>query len=439
MPDGLARIAAAIRARPAARIAFGLLLLLYTAAIFAPLFASDRPWYARVGATSRWPVFESLSPLEIGAMAAWIVGLLASLRTRKPAATLSAAALLSGVLFGVLSPAARGLETSDWKERIDAGAVSSAVFPPIRMGFAETRLAESFRPPTWLASSEMSETGGYVQGALEPSPDPVTGFVPSRSPVEVRAGEPGRNSPWRHPLGCDGLGRDLLVRLLYGARVSLSVGLLSAAALFVIGAAVGVLAGYFGGWVDLLLSRGIEVVLCFPAFFLVLLVLASTDPDALPPVLAISLVIAVVGWPSVARLVRAEVLALREAEFVVAARALGVPPARVLLVHVLPNAVGPAIVAASFAIGSGALVEAALSYLGFGVRVPVPSWGSLVNESRSAEHWWLQLFPGLAILASVACYNLVGDAVREALDPRTPRSPRTSPGAIRRAEEERAG
>ena len=113
-------------------------------------------------------------------------------------------------------------------------------------------------------------------------------------------------------------------------------------------------------------------------------------------------------------------LALRERDFVVAARALGVRPLELLLVHVLPNAIGPAIVAASFAVGGGALVEAALSFLGFGVREPIPSWGALVNESRSAEHWWLQLFPGLAILVSVACYNLVGDAVREALDPRAP-------------------
>jgi peptide/nickel transport system permease protein len=434
MPETLARTAAAIRAR----IAFGLLLLLYTAAIFAPLLANDRPLFVRVGAESRWPAFEGLSPFEIVAMVAWIAGLLAWIRTRRSSGVLAAAALVAGLLFGVLSPSSRGLAASDWKERVASGAATSAVFPPIRMGFAETRLAESFRPPTWLASSEMSETGAYVHGAGEPSPDPVTGFVAARSPVEVRAGEPGRNSPWRHPLGCDGLGRDLLVRLLYGARVSLSVGLLSAAALFAIGALVGLLAGYFGGWVDLLLSRGIEVVLCFPAFFLVLLVLATTDPDALPPVIAIALVIALVGWPSVARLVRAEVLALREAEFVVAARALGVPPARVLLAHVLPNAVGPAIVAASFAIGSGALVEAALSWLGFGVRVPFPSWGSLVNESKSPEHWWLQLFPGLAILVSVACYNLVGDAVRQALDPRNAEGDARI-AAGRRAEEERRG
>jgi peptide/nickel transport system permease protein len=138
----------------------------------------------------------------------------------------------------------------------------------------------------------------------------------------------------------------------------------------------------------------------------------------LPPVFSIAAVIAIVGWPSVARLVRAEVLRLRDADFVVAARALGCPPWRAILVHVLPNAIGPAIVAASFAVGSGALVEAALSYLGFGVQQPIPSWGSLVSESHHAGHWWLQLFPGLAILVSVACYNLVGEAVREALDPR---------------------
>lgn len=416
----LASLRAALRARPAARFALLVLLALYTAAIFAPLIANDRPWYVRVEDSSRWPILESLSPAELGAMAAWIVALLSPLWLRKPAAVLVAPAL-AGVLFAVLASDSGARAASEWKRRIAAGDVdaSSPVFAPIPLGFAETNLAESFRPPTWLDSSEMSEEGVYVRGSRAPAPDPVTGFVPSHTPVETRPGEPARNAPWRHVLGCDALGRDLLVRLVYGARVSLSVGLLSAAALFAIGAVVGVLAGYFGGWIDLLLSRGIEVVLCFPAFFLVLLVLSTSDPDVLAPVLAVSLVIAAVGWPSVARLVRAEVLALRERDFIVAARALGVPPLRLLLVHVLPNAVGPAIVAASFAVGGGALVEAALSYLGFGVREPIPSWGALVNESRSPEHWWLQLFPGLAILVSVACYNLVGDAVREALDPRT--------------------
>jgi peptide/nickel transport system permease protein len=409
-----------LRARPAARTALLVLLALYTAAIFAPLLASDRPWFVRVASGSRWPILESLSAVEIAAMGAWIAALLSPLWLRKPAALL-VLPVCAGLFFALLAAGSGERSASEWKRRLEAGEVdaSSSVFAPIPMGFAETNLAESFRPPTWLASSEISEEGSYVRGPRAPAPDPVTGFVPSHAPLETRPGEPERNSPWRHVLGCDALGRDVLVRLLYGARASLSVGLLSAAALFSIGAIVGLLAGYLGGWVDLLLSRGIEVVLCFPAFFLVLLVLSTTDPEVLPPVLAVSLVIALVGWPSVARLVRAEVLALRERDFVVAARALGVPRLRLLLVHVLPNAVGPAIVAASFAVGGGALVEAALGYLGFGVREPVPSWGALVNESRSLEHWWLQLFPGLAILLSVACYNLVGDAVREALDPRT--------------------
>jgi peptide/nickel transport system permease protein len=293
-----------------------------------------------------------------------------------------------------------------------------ALFAPIPMGFAETSLAESFRPPTWLAAAEMSDRGRLRQGSRRPLRGPRDGLRARALAGRGRRGRARRNSPYRHLLGCDGLGRDLLVRLLYGARVSLSVGLLSAAALFAIGAVVGLLAGAFGGWVDLLLSRGIEVVLCFPAFFLVLLVLSSTDPDVLPPVLAVSLVIAASvalrraarprGGPRPARgRVRGRRARPR--------RPAGPHPAR-------PRAPERRRAGDRRRLVRGrrrALVEAALSYLGFGVRVPIPSWGSLVNESRSPDHWWLQLFPGLAILVSVASYNLVGDAVREALDPRT--------------------
>jgi peptide/nickel transport system permease protein len=435
--DAVSRIRATLRARPLAGVALAVLLFLYTAAIFAPLIASDRPYFVRIAPGpdgGRWPLFEALSSLEVFLMALWLLALASPVWTRLPRllgsrrrmgrggilATGLAAALVAAIVFGATSRARAPFATSDWKPRMASGEVEagSAVFPPLRMGFAETNMAESYRPPTWLASAEISEEGAYVRGPRAPVPDPVTGVVPSPSPVEVRPGEPGRNSPWRHPLGADSLGRDLLVRLIYAARVSLSVGLLAAAALFAIGLLVGAAAGYFGGAVDLLLSRGIEVVLCFPAFFLVLLVLSTTDPDVLPPILSIALVIALVGWPPVARLVRAEVLRLRETDFVLAARALGCTPSRAILVHVLPNAIGPAIVAASFAVGAGALVEAALSYLGFGVQQPIPSWGSLINESHYAGYWWIQLFPGLAILVSVACYNLVGEAVREALDPR---------------------
>lgn len=425
MGEALARIRASIGARPSARLALAVLLLLYTVAIFAPCLANDRPWFVRsasAGGRSSSPLLESLSLLEKVLMCLWPVALAIGLRGRRPGARSLgfSAVLLAALVLGAQSSSRARIATSDWKARIASGELDagSAVFPPIALGFAETNLAESYRPPTWLPAAEISAAGAYVRGPRAPVPDPVTGVVPAPSPVEVRPGEPARNSPWRHVLGADSLGRDLLARLIFGARVSLSVGLLSAAALFALGVLVGGAAGYFGGAVDLLLSRGIEVVLCFPAFFLVLLVLTRVDPDVLPPVFSIAAVIALVGWPSVARLVRAEVLRLREADFVVAARALGLPPWRAILVHVLPNAIGPAIVAASFAVGGGALVEAALSYLGLGVQQPIPSWGSLASESQHAGHWWLQLFPGLAILVSIVCYNLVGEAIREALDPR---------------------
>lgn len=421
---GSARLLATIRARPLARVALWILGLLYTLAIFAPFVASDRPLYLR--GEGRSPVLEELSATEILLMGLWLAALLAPLLRRVLRRGPRGGALfvlsVSSALAAALAFGSEGapFATADWKDRIAAGELSAdaMLFPPIRMGFAETNLPEAYRPPTWLASSEISEEGHYVRGPRVPQEDPVTRMLPAASPVEVRPAEPGRNSPWRHPLGTDALGRDLLVRLLYGARTSLSVGLLSAAALFAIGVLVGAVAGWFRGPVDLLLSRGIEVVLCFPAFFLVLFVLSATDPDVLPPVFSIAFVIALVGWPSVARLVRAEFLRLREADFVLAARAIGCSPARAILAHVLPNAIGPALVAASFAVGAGALVEAALSYLGLGVQSPIPSWGSIVNESHAAAHWWIQLFPGLLILVSVVCYNLVGEALREALDPR---------------------
>jgi peptide/nickel transport system permease protein len=164
--------------------------------------------------------------------------------------------------------------------------------------------------------------------------------------------------------------------------------------------------------------RTIEIVASFPAFFLVLCALFFIDPEIVPPLAAVALVIALVGWTSVARLVRAECMRLRELEFVHAARALGLSPARILARHVLPNTLTPVLVALAFAASAGILTESALSFLGFGVQAPVPSWGSLVNDSKSADHWWIWLFPGLCIFATVVAYNLLGEALRDALDPK---------------------
>ena len=157
------------------------------------------------------------------------------------------------------------------------------------------------------------------------------------------------------------------------------------------------------------------MVICFPVFFLILVVVAFVGPS----VLTIMVVIGAVQWTGVARLARGEFLRLRELDFVVAARSLGLTSARIVFRHVLPNALGPLLVAASFSVAAGILIESALSFLGFGIRLPTPSWGALINESKEAEHWWIHVFPGLLIFVTVLCYNLVGDALRDATDPRS--------------------
>jgi peptide/nickel transport system permease protein len=292
------------------------------------------------------------------------------------------------------------------------------VFPPIAIGFAETSSGEYFRPPTWKSYAEIDEEGYYVRGYGVPEEDRITGVLPDPAPVQVKFGEPDRNAPSRHWLGTDNLGRDMLVRALYGGRISLSVGLVSAAILVFIGTIVGALAGYFGGWVDLVLSRVIELLLCFPAFFLILMVMAFVDPQVVSPMIAIVVVIGLINWTGVARLARGEFLKLREQEFVVAAQALGLSPLRTIFRHILPNAMGPILVSGAFAVAAGILIESGLSFLGFGVTEPIPSWGALVNVSRNPEHWWVILFPGLLIFITVSCYNLVGEAIRDAVDPR---------------------
>jgi peptide/nickel transport system permease protein len=219
-----------------------------------------------------------------------------------------------------------------------------------------------------------------------------------------------------HPLGTDALGRDVLSRLLWGGRVSLWVGFVAVGLSVAIGLALGLAAGYFGGLVDEAIMRGVDVMLCFPSFFLILAVIAFLEPS----LTNIMVVIGLTSWMGVARLVRAETLALRGRDFVLAARVAGAGPLRILFLHILPNALAPVLVSATLGVAGAILVESSLSFLGLGVQPPMPSWGNVLMEGKDVLTVapWLSFFPGLAILVTVLGYNLLGEALRDLLDPR---------------------
>jgi peptide/nickel transport system permease protein len=220
-----------------------------------------------------------------------------------------------------------------------------------------------------------------------------------------------------HLFGTDELGRDVLSRMIHGARVSLLVGFVATAIALIVGSFFGALAGYYGGAVDWAVSRLIEIVLCFPFLFLVLGIVALFKPSTYTIVIALGLT----SWTSEARYMRGELLRIREMEFAQAAKASGAGDARIIFRHLLPNALAPVLVSASFGVANAILVESALSFLGFGVPLPTATWGSILSTARDhIEYaWWLILFPGIAIFTTVAAFNVVGDRFRDALDPRS--------------------
>jgi peptide/nickel transport system permease protein len=219
-----------------------------------------------------------------------------------------------------------------------------------------------------------------------------------------------------HYLGTDTLGRDVLSRIIFGARISLLVGFVAVGIATLIGLFIGALAGYYGGWVDSALMRLVDLMLCFPTLFLILAVIALLGPS----IWNIMAVIGFTSWMGVARLVRAEFLSLREREFVTAARALGAGDTRLILRHILPNALTPVMISATLGVAGAILTESALSFLGLGVMPPTPSWGNILTAGKDNIEiaWWLSVFPGLAILITVMSYNLLGEGIREAIDPR---------------------
>jgi peptide/nickel transport system permease protein len=277
-------------------------------------------------------------------------------------------------------------------------------------------MVNPFRSPFWarLRGNRMALFGAAI----------VSGMFVLAVLAPLLAGDPGaidisqrlQSPSLNHLLGTDDLGRDVLSRILYGARISLLVGFVAVGIASVIGIVLGALSGYYGRWVDSLIMRFVDIMLCFPTFFLILAVVAFLEPS----IWNIMIIIGLTGWMGVARLVRAEFLSLRERDFVQAGRALGASDARLIFRHILPNALSPVLVSATLGVAGAILTESALSFLGIGVQPPTPSWGNMLIAGKQTlgTAWWLSAFPGLAILVTVLGYNLLGEGIRDALDPR---------------------
>ncbi|HEX5130996.1 MAG TPA: ABC transporter permease [Candidatus Krumholzibacteria bacterium] len=241
---------------------------------------------------------------------------------------------------------------------------------------------------------------------------PPVPYSPIATSLDSRLNAPDH----RHIMGTDELGRDVFARLIAGAGISLKVGIVAVGISLVIGVFVGALAGFYGGAVDVLISRLIEIVICFPFLFLILAVIAFLPPS----IYNTMIVIGITRWTDIARYTRAEFMRLKGQEFAEAARALGASDRKIIFRHILPNSLAPVLVTATFGIANAILIEAALSFLGLGTQPPTPSWGGVLASAREQDFaWWLTTYPGLAIFISVTAYNLLGEGLRDASDPRT--------------------
>lgn len=340
--------------------------------------------------------------------------------TRK-IALLFAIPLVASVIWAVSVPTFK--DSTDYQAGMVNGdlATSFRIMAPLRYGVNDNDPTKKWSPPWWFGD-DAKETKAKT---LPPDASSLERdlFVLEQRIEKLKTAPQGSEGGWngfldllnRHHMGTDGTGRDLTTRMIWGSRISLSIGFVAVGIYIFIGIVLGALAGYFGGWVDMLISRVIEVVICFPTFFLILTVIAFIGPS----IWNIMVVIGVTGWPGVARLVRGEFLRLRSRDFVTAGTALGYGDLRIIFRHILPNALAPVLVAATFGVASAILVESSLSFLGFGVKVPTPTWGSVLSSAReSYKFWWITLFPGFAIFLTVTMYNLVGEGIRDAVDPK---------------------
>jgi peptide/nickel transport system permease protein len=245
-------------------------------------------------------------------------------------------------------------------------------------------------------------------------------YDPEKSDIQIRYQPPSLE----HPFGTDGLGRDVMTRALYGGRVSMSVGLMVVGITLSIGVPIGSIAGLYGGWIDNILMRIIDATLALPSLMFLILLSAILREIDLPlvqgnSVMTIAVVLGLLSWPTVARLVRAVFLTVRELEYIKAAQALGASDLRIVLREILPNGFGPIIVESTLGIGYAIMEESGLSFLGFGIMPPTPSWGNMLNNAQNhlTEYPWLAIFPGLMIFLTIISVNYIGDGLRDALDP----------------------
>jgi len=365
-------------------LSVGFIVFLFALAILAPFLANDKPYFIRIGGQVHFPLFAGLKRTDYCifiAAAVAIVQLLLIRRNRRrvdPSVRgsvfwrqilINSAILIIGcVLIYVFVP--KKFAHEDYKAMIASGKAADAVFAPIPYGFGEVNLRVSEQPPSRL-----------------------------------------------HWLGTDDVGSDVLCRLIHGSRISLSVGFVAVGISTIIGVFVGSLLGYFGGKVDFIGMRFVEIMMAIPTFFLIITIVAFF-PRSL---FNIMLIIGITSWTQDARFIRAEFFKLRRQDFVKAARSLALPLRSILFRHMLPNGIAPVLVNATFGISGAIFIEAALSFLGFGVAPPTPSWGQMLSLGVSTTGrflWWLTVFPGLAIFFTVMAYNLVGEGLRDAIDPR---------------------
>jgi peptide/nickel transport system permease protein len=358
--------------------------LLFAFAVLAPFLANDKPYWIEINGRLQFPLFRALTAGDYSVFLATIVGIIQIIlinRNRRRVDPSIRGALLWRqiwinaliVFVGVISIHVLipdRLDAVDYKEMIKTDKASNALFPPVPYGYARTALEDREQPPS--------------KG---------------------------------HWLGTDDVGSDVLCRLIHGSRISLSVGFVAVGISCLIGIFVGAILGYFGGKVDFIGMRIVEIMMAIPTFFLIITIVAFF-PRSL---FNIMLIIGITSWTGDARFIRAEFFKLRNQDFVHAARSLGLPLRSILFRHMLPNGIAPVLVNATFGIAGAIFIEAALSFLGFGVAPPTPSWGQMLSLGVSTTGrflWWLTMFPGLAIFFTVLAYNLVGEALRDAIDPR---------------------